>query len=128
MFIITKTILRKCHTHAKTQINEKKTTYADVIITFTWYNMIFFSGINAIYDGYNRIVSINELRKNHTNNNNNKHVIDDVVEVVAYTHSGIIRGLILGIVWPVTYVMYANNFYYKHINTIVSNDNDTILP
>jgi hypothetical protein len=132
MFPVTKTILRKCHTHSRTQFKERKVTYKDYLYTFTVGNMAVFSGINAIYYGYKSLYSINQNKNNKKNNEYGREydMFDDVFEVTANTYYGLSRGLVLGILWPVTYFVYANRFYYNYkiLSNTVINDNDTILP
>jgi len=130
MFSITKTILRKCHTHSKTQFKEKNiTTYKDYLLVLTAGHMVVFGGINAMYYGYKSLYSINK-NKNNKNINNEYKIEYDVFEVTANTYYGLCRGIVLGILWPVTYFVYANHFYYNYniLHTTKSNNNDTILP
>jgi len=124
-----RTILRKCHTHTKTEIKQKNLTFFENFLVVTAGHIVVFGGANSVYYGYNAVVNNNKLKLNHKNTDNHHRIIDEAIfQVVSETFEGFVTGIVLGFMWPVTYVVYANVFYHKYANTISSNDNDTILP
>jgi len=119
-------LIRKFHT----RIPNNKKSFLDYLVTFTLANSVIFSISNSFYFGYYNLIQhkesrfkknqkiINDYGEEHYNtyhkyNNMIDEIPNQVFDFMYGATTGLITGSVLGIVWPVTYVVIGYNLYNK---------------